>query len=183
MKKLFRKTWFALLLCLVGVVGSTLLNTRMKFGPMCEDARQALYVRGAGGILLTDELSDYCVCLDSLIELAERQGIDTASAVEANTALRAMLADRRPEAPALYAGYAAVLSETDRLTASLEALSLGTTDAGNLQRCLTSLERPRQSIGRFGYNADIDAFLSMYDRFPTRQLAGAVGLQYPERFA
>ena len=183
MKKLVRKTWFALLLCLVGVAGSTLLNTRMKFGPLCEDARQALYARDAGGILLTDELSDYCVCMDSLIDLAGRQGIDTAPAVEASAALRALLEDRSTEAPALYAGYAAVLSETERLTASLESLSLGTNDAGNLQRCLTSLERPRQSIGRFGYNADVDAFLSLYDRFPTRQLAGAVGLRYPERFA
>ena len=183
MKKLFRKTWFALLLCIVGVVGSTLLNTRVKFGPLCEEARQKLYADGADGFKVTDELSDYCVCMDTLIDLAARQNIDTAPAAEASEALRAVLQDKSTEAAALYAGYAAVLSETDRLQTELSAVSLGTRDAGELQRCLSSLDRSRENIGRFGYNAEIDAFMSAYDRFPTRQLADAVGLRYPEYFA
>ena len=35
--KVFTKTWFAVLLCLVLVMASTLLNTKVKFGGKCAD--------------------------------------------------------------------------------------------------------------------------------------------------
>lgn len=35
--KLFQKTWFALLLCIVLMIASTLLNTRIKFGDKCNE--------------------------------------------------------------------------------------------------------------------------------------------------
>ena len=35
--KLFQKTWFALLLCVVLMIASTLLNTRVKFGNKCSE--------------------------------------------------------------------------------------------------------------------------------------------------
>ncbi len=33
--KIFQKTWFAILLCLVLVAAATLLNTKVKFGGKC----------------------------------------------------------------------------------------------------------------------------------------------------
>ena len=33
--KIFQKTWFAILLCLVLVAATTLLNTKVKFGGKC----------------------------------------------------------------------------------------------------------------------------------------------------
>ena len=33
--KIFQKTWFAILLCLVLVAATTLLNTKIKFGGKC----------------------------------------------------------------------------------------------------------------------------------------------------
>ena len=183
MKKLFKKTWFALLLCVVGVVASTLLNTRVKFGPLCEQARAGLYETDANDIDLRFELNDYCDCMNALIDLAASQGIDTAAAVEKSDSLRTLLKNDSVEAPELYRSYAAVLSETRTLSDALGAFALGNHDSATLQRCLGSLESARSAIERFGYNAEIDAFLSKYDRFPTSTLASAVGLRYPERFA
>ncbi len=183
MKKLFKKTWFALLLCVVGVVASTLLNTRVKFGPLCEQARAGLYETDANGVDLRFELSDYCSCLDTLIGLAASQGIDTAAATETSEALRQLLRNDGVEARELYNAYASVLAEEAALSGALSDYALGTHDSATLTRCLSSLETAKSAVGRFGYNADIDAFLSKYDRFPTNSLAAAVGLRYPERFA
>ena len=183
MKKLFKKTWFALLLCVVCVVASTLLNTRVKFGPLCDQARAGLYETDANGIDLRFELNDYCSCLDTLIDLAASQGIDTAAAVEKSDALRGLLGREGVGARELYSAYASLLAETRALSDALGAYALGTHDSATLQRCLGSLESARSAIERFGYNAEIDAFLSKYDRFPTSTLASAVGLRYPERFA
>ncbi len=183
MKKLLKKTWFALLLCLVCVVASTLLNTRFKFGPLCDQARAGLYKTDANNIDLRFELNDYCSCLDTLIDLAASLGIDTAAATERNDALRQLLQSDAVEARELHGAYASVLSESDALSAALSEFTLGTHDSATLTRCLSSLETASSAIERFGYNAAIDAFLSKYDHFPTNSLAAAVGLRYPERFA
>ena len=183
MKKLFKKTWFALLLCVVGVVASTLLNTRVKFGPLCEDVRASLYQTDANGTSLRFELEDYCSCQDTLIALASSQGVDTDSAVEARDALRALLNAEGVAAHTLYEGYAAVLAETQALTAALGEHPLGTHDSATLQRCLSSLESAQTAIEGFGYNAGLDEFLRKYDRLPTNALAAAVGIRYPERFS
>ena len=40
--KIFRKTWFALLLCMLVMLASTLLNTRVRFGAKCAALNESM---------------------------------------------------------------------------------------------------------------------------------------------
>lgn len=183
MKKLFKKTWFAVLLCVIAVVATTLLNTRSKFGPLCGAMREQLYGTDSKGVSLLEQLQVYCGSFDTLLSLASGQRLDTAAAEQANEALRAAAMKTDVPARELYGLYAMLVREEERLSAQLGEMALGTHDAATLQRCLGSLETAKSTIGSFQYNARLAEFLDDYDRFPTNALAAAVGLSYPESFS
>ena len=180
--KLFKKTWFAVLLCVVAVVGTTLLNTRVKFGEKCAAVRASLYQADAKDVSIPTELKGVLSSMDGLIELAGERRLDTEQAAQSAEQLEALLDEGGADAGQLHAAYRQLLAESDSLIAQLGELSLNDHDSATLLRCITGINGTRSSIEDSGYNESVESFLDSYYHFPTKNLAALTGVLYPELF-
>ena len=91
--KFFKKRWVAWTLCVLAVLGSTLLNTRWKLGAKCEDLTESFY--GPEGIAapLSQRASD----AENLARLAQDNGVDAKPLQEAAESLNVLLGQHSEE--------------------------------------------------------------------------------------
>ena len=102
--KFFKNRGVALVLCLLIVLGSTLLNTHMKFGGMCRELTDAFY--GEGGIapdleIIQDEAK-------VLAAIGQANGLDVSALRTATDNMQGMLSQRSVGAAELYRYYDAL---------------------------------------------------------------------------
>ena len=180
--KLFKQTWFAVLLCVIAVVGTTLLDTRVDFGGKCADIRATLYQPDSSGVSIPEELAELLTTVDSLTALAEERGLDSENTQEEVRYLRLLLNSGEAEASQLHRYYREMMAALDELIGNFDGLSMNSHDSATLQRCVTAIDNTRAAIEDSGYNDSVAAFLKSYYRFPTISLASAVGVVYPELF-
>ena len=85
--KFFKKRSDALVICLILVIASTLLNTRIKLGAQCRELNESLYtVEGIAG-----KLEALHVEADALAALAEANGIKADGLRQASADLQDLL--------------------------------------------------------------------------------------------
>lgn len=180
--KLFKQTWFAILLCVIAVVGTTLLNTRVKFGALSRDVRASLYEADKDGVNIITELGNLGSSVDALIALASERDLDTAAAEDAARYLELLLGAGDTEASQLHRYYRTLMDLIEPLEEQLGELSLDSHDSATLQRCITGIFGIRSAIEGSGYNASVQRFLDTYLRFPTKDLAALTKVPYPELF-
>jgi hypothetical protein len=176
--KFFKNRGVALVLCLLIVLGSTLLNTHMKFGGMCRELTDAFY--GEGGIapdleIIQDEAK-------VLAAIGQANGLDVSALRTATDNMQGMLSQRSVGAAELYRYYDALDREVK--TVSLQLVAKGCpVDAERFTACLSAITAAQERIRVSGYNARVRDFLQENDRFPTGLLAKLAGVSMPEEFA
>jgi hypothetical protein len=176
--KLFRNPVFATILTIVLVIGSTLLNTRVKFGKLCREASDDFFADQG----IAEGLESICVDASAVASLAEEKGLDASSLRGALERLREDLKDARPAAE-LHQDYMDLRSELSSINAKFMVNGLSEKDSQAVRHLLDSIDAANDKLPDAAYNASVQAFLEKYDRFPTRFLAKLAGVKMPEVFA
>ncbi|MBR5094074.1 MAG: hypothetical protein IK095_03180 [Oscillospiraceae bacterium] len=175
--KLFKNPVVAWIVCLALIFGSTLLNTRIRFGRLCRDAEADF--NGLGGIV--SQLQTIRSDADILALVAEDNGLETDALRDASDALQRALA-REQGAKSVFSAYDVLHTEIARTQQKLMGVSLSSSDAQTVSSCMASLDDAQRAIAASGYNETVREFQRRYDRFPTKYLAEFAGVRMPEVF-
>ena len=180
--KLFRKRSFALLLCVVCVVASTLLNTRVGLGGKSDAVIDRFYDTGLGQQCIGTQLSNLCKATTGLTAIAGHYNLDSAAANRASEQLESALQSSYGKAGTLYTDYKALLEAADELIARLDLANLSKRDAENLELYTATIADAQSAIESSDYNVRAQAFLRANSGFPTGGLAAFAGVRFPELF-
>ena len=180
--KLFRKRWFALLLCIVCVIASTLLNTRVGLGGKSDDLIESFYDSERGGRCIGTQLANLCKATTGLTAIAGHYNLDSSGATLASEQLEGALQSAYGKARTLYKDYKALLEAADELLARLDLANISKRDAESLELYTTTIEDARSAIDSSDYNSAVQDFLRVNSRFPTGGLAAFAGVHFPELF-
>ncbi len=180
--KLFSRRSFAVALCIVGVVASTLLNTRVGLGGKSGDLIDRFYDARLGEACISTQLSNLCRAATGLTAIAGHYNLDSAEATRASEQLESALQSSDGHVRALYPGYTALLKAADELLARLEQANLSKRDAESLALYSSSIASAQSAIEASDYNARVRDFLIENNRFPTGGLAAFAGVRMPELF-
>ena len=172
--KIFKNKVFALVLCVVLVLASTLLNTRVKLGGMCEELNERFYASEGIG----DKLQALRAGADALAALAENNGIRADALKDASAALQSLLSQRSVNAGQLHTSYDALRSQLSATAAQLKENNVSGADT-----ILSGIQTIQDAISSSGYNAEVREFRSKNGSFFTRFLASLSGVSIPEEFA
>ena len=180
--KLFRRRWFAILLCIVCVVASTLLNTRIGLGGKSDDVIERFYDSSLGEACISTQLSNLCKASTGLTAIAGHYGLDSSAATQAGEQLERALAGSAGKVSALYGGYKALLTAADELIARLDQASLSKRDLESFDLYAETIANAQSAIETNDYNVRVREFLNANSRFPTGGLAAFAGVRMPELF-
>ena len=179
MKKFLSKRPVAIVLCLLIVIGSTLLNTRIRLGSACRELHNSFYAAGS----MADQLSKVCTEGETMAALAEANGIDASSLRYSTESLRGMLNREEENASQLYSGYMWLRDELSQTRQQLFSASLNETDATQLRAATDRLSELQSAISSSDYNAQVKSFESHNSSLLTRFLARLAGVNMPVDFA
>ena len=179
MKKLLSKRPVAIALCLLIVIGSTLLNTRIRLGDACRELCNSFYSPGS----MADELGEVCAEGETIAALAEANGIDASSLRYSVESLRSMLNREESNASQLYSGYMWLREELSQTRQQLFSANLNETDASQLRAATDRLSTLQSAISSSDYNAQVRSFQSENSSLLTRILARLAGVDMPVDFA
>ena len=177
--KFFKKRWVAWTLCVLAVLGSTLLNTRWKLGAKCEDLTESFY--GPEGIAAP--LSQMASDAENLARLAQDNGVDAKPLQEAAESLNVLLGQHSENARMIYANYDVLREELRSAEQKLLSASLSSGDAAEVSACLERIRSAGEQISASDYNTQVLAFNRRCDKLFTRLLASLAGLSMPQVFA
>ena len=180
--KLFNKRWFAVLLCVVGVIASTLLNTRVKLGGECGELFDSFYENSGSEVSIGSQLQSIGNAVTGLAAIAGHYGLDSTAAHDATETMRLGLVYSPKDASYLHWCYRSLLDAADDLIGRLEQAQLSKRDSENLTLYAESIEQSRSGIEANSYNANVQAFLRRNSAFPTAGIAAFAGVTMPELF-
>ncbi len=180
--KLFNKRWFAVLLCVVGVIASTLLNTRVKLGGQCGDLFDSFYENSGSELSIGSQLQSIGNAATGLAAIAGHYSLDSSAVHDATGDLRSAMQDERYDAGLIHSRYLAVLDAADELIGRLEQAQLSKRDSENLTLYAESIEQSRSGIEANSYNVNVQAFLRRNSSFPTAGIAAFAGVTMPKLF-
>ncbi len=179
MKKYLSKKPVALVLCLLIVLGSTLLNTRIRLGGACRELCNNFYGPGS----MAYQLGEVCSEGDTMAALAEANGVDASSLRRSVESLRGMLKQEEDNASHLYSGYRWLLDELSQARQQLFSASLNETDASQLRAAIDRLSSLQSAISSSDYNTQVRSFERSNSSLLTRFLARLAGVDLPVEFA
>lgn len=177
--KFFKNPVVAFLLCLVIVLGSTLLNTHIKFGRLCQEVTDEFY--GEDGIAA--QLSSLRVDAVALAAVAKVNDVDASALENAATVLQGAMSQTHMGVSWVYLAYDKLRTELTLTEQNLLSKSLSDSDAQTVQTLLTRIHNEQEKISASDYNEQVRSFLRKYDRFPTHALARLAEVKLPEVFA
>jgi hypothetical protein len=172
--KLLKKPAVALVVCLILVIGATLLNTRVRLGRQCSSLANSFYA--VDGI--ADKLEAMHVQADALAALAEANGVNADALRNASADLQGLLSQRSVNAGQLYRYYDALRSQMSATAAQLSEKNVSGVDT--IQKRAQILQ---DDISMDSYNTDVRSFRQRNGSFLTRFLASLAGVSIPEEFA
>ena len=182
LSKLLHKRWFAIALCVVCVVASTLLNTRVKLGGQCGDLVDSFYDTGSDELSIGSQLQSICNATTGLTAIAGHYSLDSSAANTANEYLRLAMQYSREEARFIHADYLDLLDAAEELIGRLEQAQLSKRDAENLTLYTEAIDTARSNIEASSYNVNVQAFRRANSRFPAEAFAAFAGVRMPELF-
>ena len=183
--KLFHRRWFALALCIVCVITSTLLNTRVKLGGQCGDLFDSFYENSGSELSIGSQLQSIGNAATGLAAIAGHYSLDSSAVHDATGDLRSAMQDERYDAGLIHSRYLAVLDAADELIGRLgrlEQAQLSKRDSENLTLYAESIEQSRSGIEANSYNVNVQAFLRRNSSFPTAGIAAFAGVTMPKLF-
>ena len=179
MKKLFESPVFALFLAVIVVIGSTLLNTRIKFGRKCDAMCDEFYEQSD----IAAELRNFCAAAEQVALTAQQMELpDSAAALQEVDELRDLLYQQTDDLPSVYSLYQKLLSSTFGMEATLARAELTAAQKDSLAAAQHNAAAAKAAIDASGFNSSARSFLKRYQKFPTPALAGMVCLNMPCAF-
>ena len=182
LSKLFHTRWFAVALCVAGVVFSTLLNTRVGLGRKSDEVITRFYKGAEGESCIAAQLGQLSEAATGLAAIAGHYSLDSSAATLAAERLEQGLQTADGRVGALHADYKTLLAAADELSARLEKAQMSKRDAENLALYTASAADAQSAIEADDYNVRAASFLTYCDEFPTGGLAAFAGVQLPELF-
>ncbi len=182
LKKLFGRRWFAVTLCVVCVIASTLLNTRVGLGGKSDDVIDRFYDTRLGDNCISTQLMNLCKATTGLTAIAGHYNLDSADANRSSEQLEAALKDSNGKVRALYGYYTSLLEDAEALIARLEPVSMSKRDAENYELYSTAISSAQSAVEASDYNTRVQDFLRVNSRFPAGGLAAFAGVRMPELF-
>ena len=178
----FRSRAGALALTVVAVLGSLLLNTRVKLGNACQKTEDAFYTSETSVKSIYARLDQRADAANGLWSILQKYDADAASRL---SLARNVLVDARAarDISAMYDANEALQTAFDTALAALNAQTLSAGDQSAVSDYETAFSGAQKMIDENGYNELTRAFLQKtYDVFPARLLASLTGVDAPELF-
>ena len=186
MKKLLSSPFVALLIAVIVVIASVLINTKVRFGPICEQVNAGFDFGVGNESAIASELKTLCNAAEKLTILARQNDVAVEDAEELESSveeLRLHLSSERRPLRTMYADYESILRGCFALESALGRLSLTETDAESLSAAQHDAAAAKAAIDESSYNDIVRSFQKRYKHFPTVQLAELTGIRMPELFA
>ena len=184
MKKQLSRPSVAILIAVIVVVSTVLLQTRFRFGKICDDITNQFYHGGRDGKSIASELSNLTDAAEVLSGLAHLYDLEEAQeAMDVISAMREQLRLESSDTSVIHGLYKSLLSETFTLESLLARQELNEADSRVLSSAQHSAAMAKAAIDESAYHDAVRAFLKRYDRFPTAWLASLVGLKMPQVFS
>ena len=184
---IFKKPAFAILLTVVVVLASSLISIDVKLSGKCEKAGDGFYtgvrVKGERQIPAAECIEVMCADSEDMVLKAGNYGIDTAELVSVTDELKQSIGSRTPELGALFEDFNSFYSGTLLLKNQLYNAPLSERHKDELAETAEEFEQMAQMLAASGYNDSVARFLKRFDRFPVRQYAELLNIEFPEYFA
>ena len=177
--KFLKKPSVALLLCVLIVICSTLVNTRVKFGALCREKAQTFYAEGS----IASQLSELHDEAGTLARLAESKGQNASALRDASALLQEMLNRGNLSAGQLYPYYSHLNETLKDVETKLLTAECSEQEAAALSASLEQIHNLQAAIAASSYNDNVRTFCAKNSRFPTGILAKLAGVALPEEFA
>lgn len=182
--KLLKKPLFAVLLSGVIVLGSTLLNTNVKFGKEVRAVENGfydgVYYDGYTHKSIYSQLDVFLGAAGGLASIAENVGLDASSVSDACNTLRLVM--KQGDIDDMGDAYADLASETNFLLGKLTAAGLEGRYSDGVDAYGSTLNGAMSVIENSGYNESVRQFCLDNDHFPMDILAALAGVELPELF-
>ena len=183
--KLFQNRFFAILLAILVVIGSTLINTNIKFGRKCKEVSDQFYgssvSRGGSEVSIAEALEAICVEAETLSVVADDCGVDAAAVTNAVSNLRRDI--HNEFFYGIRSSYDVLRSGLTTMLGQLAQVNLDDQSARTVSGCSAAIADLQSAIAASDYNDTVRAFLRRYDHFPTAQLAELAGVEMPQAFS
>lgn len=184
--KLLKKPWFAIFLCVIVVLGSTVLSARGKLVKSCSDVTDGFY----SGVGITGEAEDsvsaalnrLCDIAYGMSSISENYGIKSADTVALADALKQSLSSRSGEVHSLYLQYLELNKAVQVLEDKLYTNGLSQRHTELMEDYSDDYDELAEDILDSGYNESVQSFMNKTDRFPARNIAAFFGISFPQYF-
>ena len=184
--KFFKKPFFAFLLAVVVVLVSTLVSVDVKLSRKCEKVTAGFY----DGIVYKGELQPapadcirvMCADAEAMVLKAGNYGIDTEELVAVITELKQSIISETSDLETLFEDFNSFYSGTLLLENQLNNASLSERHQAELAESFEEFELMAKELADSGYNDSVQVFLKKFDRFPVRQFAELLNIEFPAYF-
>ena len=184
MKKLLSRTSVAVLIAVIVVISTVLLQTRFRFGRICDSVTAQFYHHDGNSSSISAELIKFSDAAELLAGLGQLNGLnESESVISEVSSLRDLLYRESNDIQSIHILYKDLLSKVFTLESLLSRLELSEADATVLSSAQHDAAQAKAAIDSSDYHITIRDFLKRYDRFPTPSLASLVGLNMPQAFS
>ena len=184
MKKFLNNSLVAFLIAAVVIIGSTLISTKVRFGPICTSVNDGFSFGIGSESAIATELKNLCNASDKLMILADQNGLDYSEEIAGRVAsMRMLLNEENKDLHSIYALYENILRDSFSLESSLARMSLSDADSESYTEAQHEAASAKASVDSSSYNEIVRRFQNRYRHFPTVQLADLAGISMPELFA
>ena len=184
MRKFLSNPVVALILTVIVVIGSTIVNTRVRLGKQCELITEQFYSGHGSEIPVADSLRSLCNASEKILLLGMKYDVgDDGDTVKLIELIRDALAARTIHTASVYSDYQALLKSTFSLESDLARMQLSEADDTIYAEAQHAASDAKSQIDISTYNDAVRTFLKVNHRFPTPQIAKMSGVSLPETFA
>ena len=185
--KILKKPVFAFVLAVVVVVASSLVSIDVKLSKKCERVSDGFYkgilYKGERQMAPAECIRVMCADTEDMILKAGNYGIDTEELVSVTAEIKQSILSKTQDLGALFQDFLSFYSGTLMLENQLKNASLSERHKMDLEETFEEFETMSKTLAASGYNDTVQNFLEKFDRFPTRQFAELLNIEFPVYFA
>ena len=182
-----KKPVFAFILAVIVVIASSLISIDVKLSRRCDRISDGFYVgltvKGERQPAPAECIRTMCADAEDMILKAANYGIDTQELNSLTTGLKQHISSRSEELNDLFEDFCLFYSGTLMLENQLKNAPLSDRHKTELSESFDEFEQMAKTLAASGYNDSVGKFLNSYDRFPARQFADLLDIEFPEYFA
>ena len=184
MKKFLSNPAVAMVIAVIVVIGSILINTRVKLGSQCDVLNAYFYETGTEEVSVAGSLRSFCNAVEQILILGEKYDLNDLEETQLCVDnIRDALRSHSYDTGTIYKNYDQLLKNTFSIESSLARTSLSPEDKSSYDSAQHNAAEAKAAIDSSSYNDSARRFLKKNTRFPTPQLAAVTGVQMPELFA